>query len=191
MSLSSEAQALFDHAKNALPRWLTGSANAALEWLYGFTEEFAEIRAQGQDWLDITLIENASGIELDQHAKDRGTTRRENETDPALRIRLRAISDAATEPALIAGVDSILDGLGLGASGIVALRRDGAHFQLPGDSTAFLSRGYRIGHVGRPMAYIVILPYGTTEATANAVSEYLRQYGPAGFIYYVERRTSP
>lgn len=189
MPLSSEAQALFDHAKQSLPRWLTGAASAALEWMYGFTEIMDEVRVQGQDWLDITLLENAVGVELDQHAADRGTSRRVGETDAVLRERLRQITDALTEPALKAGVDAILAGLGTCA--IVCLRRDRGHFHTNGTCTAFFNRGYRMGNEGRPMAYIIILPFGSTEATANAVSEYLRQTGPAGYIYYVERRLVP
>ncbi len=192
MTLSSEEQALFDHAKHSLPRWLTGAASAALEWLYGFTAEFSEIRSQGQDWLDITLLENATGVELDQHAKDRGTSRRFGESDIALRARLRSVTDAVTEPALKATIDSMLDALGLDPCGFVSLRRDGSHFQLPGASSTFLSRGYRLANTaGRPMGYIVILPYGTTTDIANSISEYLRQYGPAGYIYFVEIRINP
>jgi len=115
MSLSSEAQALFDHARNAIPRWLTGAASAALEWLFAFTEIFDEVRAQGQDWLDITYIQNAVGAELDQHAADRGTSRRSGESDTILRDRLTNITDALTEPVLRAGVDSILTNLGKSA----------------------------------------------------------------------------
>lgn len=304
MPLSSEAQALFDHARNSLPRWLTGSALAALEWLYGFTEIFEEVRGQAKTWIDLTYLGTAAGAELDQHARDRGTTRRLGETDAVLRERLRNISDAVTEPALIDGVNKILAQNGDGmlaelivkdytvsgwnskiqayftvAAGpigfsygsdltltmvddgtdpaiiegnvegdpniiirfkagtttrsevetllnsgdliqviefsdspssvltaddifgpvnftyppcaVVTLRRDGAYCQTNGDCTAFMSRGYRIGHTGRPMAYIFILPYGTDAPTANAVAEYLRQYGPGGYIYYVERRLNP
>ena len=41
------------------------------------------------------------------------------------------------------------------------------------------------------MEYIVILPYGTTAAMGEAVGEYLRQYGPAGYGYMVEIRANP
>lgn len=286
MPLSSEAQSLFDHAKAAIPRWLTSAGSAALEWLFGFTEIMDEVRGQGQDWLDITLLENATGVELDQHASDRGTSRRAGESDAALRERLRNITDQLTEPALKAGVDAILEGnflahfqVGLYTdsgwttvleevgvddptsltltmvddgtnpptleedgnattihfdsgvttrldvenlitlessffgvltssdtplaamqagdvfedrhfylSGVVCLRRDRGHCQTDGACTAFASRGYRMANHQRPMAYIFILPFGTDEATVNAVIEYLRQNGPAGYIYYVERQ---
>lgn len=300
MSLSTEAQALFDHARNSLPRWLTGAPSAALEWLYGFTGVFDGVRVIGRAWLDLTYILKAIGAELDQHAADRGTSRRAGESDDALRYRLRQISDAVTEPAILAGVSAIIDGASVPAvldtnnyvttgwnsvlftaatynnvdpttqtygsrltlqtindgtnppsfayddttgavvirfaagvttyaavealmgisnnsvqvrtpstlvgvmqvgdvfgpkpfrsAGLVALRRDRGHMHTIGSCHAFLSRGYRMTGTGRPMAYIVILPYGTNTATANAVSEYLRQNGPAGYLYYVERRLNP
>lgn len=300
MPLSSEAQALFDHAKQSLPRWLTGGSSSALEWMYSFTEIFDDVRVQGQDWLDITLLDISTGVELDQHALDRGTSRRASETDAALRERLRQITDALTEPALFDGVDAILDGAGslaqfrvqaytssgwnsvfeandtivaggwqtgiylsvvnngtnpptatsvasadntrldvtinysagvttraalealvgptIGSfrlatasssgasvlvagdafsnkrfylSGLVSLRRDRGHFHTDGTCRAFFNRGYRMCNVDRPMGYIFILPFGTTAATANAVSEYLRKNGAGGFIYYAERRLIP
>jgi hypothetical protein len=293
MPLSSEAQSLFDHAWQSLPRWLTGAVVSAKEWLYAFTEIFDEIRAQGQDWKDITYLDNATGAELDQHAYDRGTSRRAGESDGTLRERLRQISDAVTQPALIRGVDAILDGAGLLArldvsshtttgwntvfevydslsaggwqtsasltmvedgthpptveesegqvtvhfdagvttrddvevlilndcstfnvysysaspssvlqagdaftanfvlSGFVNLRRDGAHMHVVGSSTAFMSRGYRMRSAARPMGYVFILPYPTNAPTANAIAEYLRQHGPGGYVYYVERRLTP
>lgn len=299
MPLSSEAQSLFDHARNALPRWLTGGVNAALEWLYGYTEIFDEVRSQGQDWVDVTLIGNAVGVELDQHAADRGTSRRANESDEVLRERLRTISDQVTEAAIQKSVDTILTAdefnaiaqvkipvdesnsdwdtvfrsLSFGGfdytlsviwddtlavptytetetavgwtieikfpttapttvadietlvgsestlievfiaganpayvlqdvfdefvnyrftiSGFVNLRRDRGHMHTNGVTTSFLGRGYRMCNINRPMGYIVILPFGTTAASANAISEYLRQNGPAGFVYIVERRLTP
>ena len=191
MALSSEDQALFDHAKQSLPRWLTSGVGAALEWLYGFVAEFSPVRTQGQAWVDITYISNATGVELDQHARDRGTSRRSGESDAALQTRLQQIDDAVTQPALMAGVNAILAAAGYGTCAFVNLRRDRAHCHTVGSSTAFVGRGYRVTRNGRPMAYIVILPYPTNAATGNAVAEYLRQFGPAGFIAYVERRINP
>lgn len=301
MPLSSEAQSLFDHARNSLPRWLTGAASSVLEWLYGFTEIFDEVRAQGQDWLDISYILNATGVELDQHAADRGTSRRAGESDATLQQRLRSVEDSVTEPTLWDSVDKILDhthqaylqvqdytvsgwntllyvadsyvagnggpfstltmvddntnpatlvetpdlsiqplgtmihsvvhyksgtttraqfealfstsqvfyvgtasasgGTALTAgdaftikrahlAGMVALRRDRGHFQIPTKGHAFMSRGYRMTNANRPMAYIFICPYGTTAAEANAIREYLRQNGPAGYLYYIEIRAN-
>lgn len=193
MPLSSEQQSLFDHARQALPRWLTRGKNAVLEWLHAYTQIFDSVRTQGQEWLDITYLDNATGAALDQHAFDRGTTRRENEDDDTLRERLRNITDAVTEPALKAAVDTILDANGLGESAWLVIRRDRAFCQSVAASNAtesFASRGYRAGSQ-TPMGYLVILPYGTTDAIGHAVEEYLRQYGPAGYYYIVEIRGVP
>jgi hypothetical protein len=191
MPLTPEQQALFDHARQALPRWLTRGRTTALEWLHAFTQIFDSARTQGQEWLDITYLDNATGAELDQHALDRGTSRRVNESDDTLRERLRNITDAVTEPALKTQVDAVLAASALGESHWVNIRRDRAHCQLQGSSTSFVSRGYRAGSTEGPWGYIVILPYGTTAAMGEAVQEYLRQYGPGGFVYYVEIRANP
>lgn len=129
MPLSAEQQALFDHARRALPRWLTRGKTAVLEWLHAYTQTFDSVRAQGQDWLDITYLDNATGAELDQHALDRGTFRRDGEDDDTLRERIRNITDVVTVPALKSGVDALLAASALGPSNWVVLRRDRAHFQ--------------------------------------------------------------
>jgi hypothetical protein len=194
MALTAEQQALFDHARRSLPRWLTRGKTAVLEWLHAFTQTFDTIRAQGQDWLDITFFDNATGAELDQHALDRGTTRRSGESDATLRERLRNITDVVTEPALKTAIDALLAASSLGTCAFVVLRRDKAFCEAVSAvdaNEAFLSRGYRITHSGLPMSYVVILPYGTTTVMGEAVEEYLRQYGPAGFEYIVEIRANP
>lgn len=191
MALSAEAQALFDHARRSLPRWLTRGKNAALEWLYAFTEIFDLTRQQGQDWLDISYLEYASGAELDQHAADRGTSRRANEDDATLRERLRNVTDAITLPALKSAIDATLAANGITGAAIFSLRPNRAHCQVVGDSTAFMSRGYRMANINRPMAYIVILPYGTSAAIGEAIAELCRLLGPAGYIAYVEIRANP
>ncbi|HEY6018963.1 MAG TPA: hypothetical protein VIY48_03445, partial [Candidatus Paceibacterota bacterium] len=75
------------------------------------------------------------------------------------------------------------------------LRRDAAHASR---HDAMLSRGMRVGAkffagvdpltgvAGTPMIYIVILPTGTSSTVQKAITEYLRQYGPAGYAYVIE-----
>jgi hypothetical protein len=191
MPLSSEAQALFDHARNSVPRWLTRGKNTVLEWLYGFTEIFDSARVQAQSWLDLTYILQSFGTNLDQHAKDRGITRRAGESDLALQQRIIQVSDAVTQPALEANINAILAANGLGPCSIVNLRRDKGHYHTTGSSRMFYGRGYRMSYPGRPLGYIVILPYGTTSAIGSGVNDYLRQFGPAGFNHYVEVRAIP
>lgn len=108
MALTTQAQALFDQARNSIPRWLTSGRNAALEWLYGFAEIFEPIVTLAEDYLSGTYIDTASGRWLDQHARDRDTTRRVDETDATLRERLRSLEDMITDPALQMGINTIL-----------------------------------------------------------------------------------
>lgn len=68
---------------------------------------------------------------------------------------------------------------------------------------AYLSRGYRMTRhfttdpalVDLPRrgaaGFVVILPYGTTEATASGVREALRAKKAGGIVAYVERRANP
>lgn len=194
MPLSTEQQSLFDHAKSALPRLLFGAIASAREWLYAYAVLFDAVRSQGAAWLDQTFIATATGRFLEQHAKDRGTSRRASESDATLRSRLYQVEDALTDPAIKIGVNAILAAAGVaGTCAIVDLRRDKAFLSPvpPTTTRAFLSRGYRMSYANRPMGYVVILPYGTTAQTANAVSEYLRQFGPAGYYAIVERRLNP
>ena len=182
-------QALFDHVQKSLPRWLTEGKTTALEWLYAYRDIFVAVKSQGLYWLNMTFIDTAVGPELNQHALDRGTSRRLNEPDPALRLRLKSVVDVVTEPALKASVNAILAANGLTPCGWFTLRRDMIHLSRTNNNNC--DRGFRIGHGGQPMAYVVILPYGTTVAIAKSITEYLRQFGPAGFTSIVEVRGVP
>lgn len=191
MPLSFEAQGLFDHARRSLPRWLTKGKTTALEWLYAYVAIFDPTFLQGQEWHSLTKFQVAHGSYLDQHAIDRGTSRRLGESDTALRSRLRNITDALTIPALKTAIDQLLATSGLGACTLLGLRANRAHFQAVGSSSAFLSRGYRMTFADRPMTYVVILPYPATAAIGKSVEELLRLLGPAGYISLVEIRQVP
>lgn len=108
MALTSAAQALFDHARNSLPRWVTSGKNSALEWLYAFGEIYEAVHIQATEYLAGIFLNTATGRWLDQHARDRDTTRRVDETDTVLRERLRQIEDSITDPALQAGINAII-----------------------------------------------------------------------------------
>lgn len=56
---------------------------------------------------------------------------------------------------------------------------------------AYFSRGYRMGSSTRPSSFIVILPFGTSEAVAASVSEAVRQTKAGGLGHIVERRANP
>jgi hypothetical protein len=108
MPLSTEEQALFDHARASVPRWLTTGKTAVLEWLHGFVKIFDPVRALAQVYLDGIYLDSATGRWLDAHARDRDTTRREDETDAVLRERIRQVEDAVTDLALQHGINTII-----------------------------------------------------------------------------------
>lgn len=62
---------------------------------------------------------------------------------------------------------------------------------ISGHGKAFLSRGFRYTHSGKPQAFILILPYGSTAGTLASVAEMLRQKKAAGIVAIVERRLNP
>lgn len=293
MPLSNEEQALFDHARNALPRWLTTGKTTVLEWLYAFVAIFESVRGLATEYLEGVFLSTASGRWLDQHARDHDTIRLVGETDADLRSRIRLVDDAITDPVLQDGVNAILgvsitivapgtitlydavngatgtvtlaattytfaqlttliraslppgwsfkfvnararfnainattsatvpfdvtfsstgirDSLGFtatgnavawdvttdgyyesdvlipGACGIIHLRRQRGHFQTTGNSRSFLNRGYRMTNAAQPMTYVVQLPVYADATEKAAVEEYLRLFGPAGFLYIVE-----
>jgi hypothetical protein len=202
MSYTPDEQNLYDHARSSLPRWLFQLSAAAEEWMGAFVKIFAESKVQIDSFRSQTYLLEATGIWLDQHARDRGTSRRDGEDDDTLRARLRIVDDAQTVPAIKAAALAVLEGAGVtvptGYPAVVELRRDRAFFNTltsNGRRAAYLSRGYRMTW-GRWLPYhaqefVVILPYGTDEATAAAVAEVVRKKKAAGFGYYVERRVNP
>lgn len=194
MALNATEQSYYDHAKRSLPRFLFANPNAAQEMMGAFAVLAGALHDQIAEWLSFSFVQTATGVWLDQHARDRGTTRREDETDETLRARLATLEDAITQPVLLSHINDILVGSGYPATAaMVELRRDKAYMSTDGvdESMAFLSRGYRMAGPGRPYRIIVILPYDTDEATAAAVDEYLRKAKAAGFAHTVERRLSP
>jgi hypothetical protein len=295
MPLSAEQQALYDHGKAALPRFLFVSESAAYEWLYQSTMIMDRVREYVDEMLASTFLEEADTRALNLHAKERGTTRRVDETNAALVERLRTPEDALTEDALLLRIRAIVVAAGVSSpqAALVNLRRDRAHAhatipneaitvstgtfscedennppavvtvtggtytaaalhamidpQLPADwvlnvkrgrleflyplsvfsiawnsltlrnelgftadavdwnppqpytgnqvwrpiMRLFASRGYRVTNANRPQGYVVILPYGTSSATRLSVEEYLRLYGPGGYVFYTEVRANP
>lgn len=194
MALTATEQSYYDHAKRSLPRFLFASSSAPQEIFGGYAVMVGAFHTQVDEWLSFTFVRTATGIWLDQHARDRGTTRRVDESDATLQARLSTLEDVVTRPALLAHVNDILIGSGYpGTAAMVELRRDKGFVAstAAGESMAFASRGYRAGNSGRPHRFIVILPYDTDEATGAAVDEYLRQAKAAGYAHSVERRLNP
>lgn len=274
-AFSSQEQELFDWLKSSIPRWFFQDDASAGEIWGATVKSLQDVRAQVDDWLTAVFILTAEDIWLNQHARDRGTSRQSGETDAVLRDRLRTIDDAVTPSAIAGAVDAILAASGVaGTSALVELRRDKAYFatrvspsgtgdsftksgttvtltdaghtfagtevglpitivgassggnngtfaildvtgdhsityanasgvaeayagawkvesDLDGRKVAYLSRGYRMSGSGRPSTMIVILPFGTTEATRLGVAEGLRLKKAGGFKALVERRVNP
>ncbi len=192
MALSATEQGYYDHAKQALPRFLFQYGSAPQDILGAFATMFGAVHDQTDEYLLQAYIQTATGIWLDQHAKDYGTTRRVSETDATLRSRLGTIRNVVVPALLLAQIATMLEIDGVeGTAVMVETRRDKAFFSdaTPGGTRAFMSRGYRMGGT-RPYSFVVILPYPTTSATAAAVYEFLRLAKAGGFKHVVERRTS-
>jgi hypothetical protein len=196
--LSAREQMLFDAAKKALPAWLFEDESVQ-EMIAGFAKQFAPVWDAAELRVQSTFIGTASTEALNQHAKDRGTRRQGSETDPALTARLRYQDDAVTPAAIKTVARNGLEADGVtipaGYPGLVELRRDRAFFQEDagtGRKLAYFSRGYRMAGTTREATkIIVILPFGTSAATAQSIAEALRQKKAGGVAVIVERRQSP
>lgn len=130
MALTTEEQKFFDFAKNALPAWIPDGD----EFLMGAAKMFGSVKTTIDYLFGQTLIGNAVGPTattpdwLNQHARDRGTSRVFGEDNPTLRDRLRKVADALTRAVLYTSINSILTAGGItDPCGIVELPRDGAH----------------------------------------------------------------
>ncbi len=139
MALTAEGQKLLDFALAALPTWFKDSARS-----FEFTGAAAKINENTHAlityWFEQALITQADGPTavdpdwLNQHAKDRGTSRQLGETDAALAERLKNTPDALTRPTILSAAQSIIDAEAIiGSVVMVELRRDRAHF---GDFTS-------------------------------------------------------
>lgn len=131
-ALTPQEQLLFDAAKKALPRFLFEEDPSVQEILAAFAKVFALAWDQVALYIDGTRIGTADPTQLDQHAADRGTRRRLNETDESLRARLRFLEDQVTPGAVTAAATRIMEGalvtIPAGYPGLVELRRDRAFF---------------------------------------------------------------
>jgi hypothetical protein len=129
MALDSQEQDFMDFALAALPRWMRSDD----VFLRGAAKMFGQVRAQSDYWFGQTLISDATGPTtgqpdwLNQHARDRGTSRQNGESDQALRQRIRNVPDALTRDSLLAAANAILASESIsGTVAMVELPRDGA-----------------------------------------------------------------
>lgn len=128
MALDPEEQELLDVANASLPPWFRGNARAQ-EDAGMAAKTIGAAKKQIGSWFGQSLVKNAEGIWLEEHAKDRGSGKQEGESTAALRDRLRNIPDAITVEAILNAVQGILDADGVaGTISMVELPRDGAFF---------------------------------------------------------------
>lgn len=129
MALTDDEKELLEFGLNAVPSWVRPDDPT----LAAAAKQMGAARRQADYWYSQTLIGQATGSDgvqpdwLSQHARDRGTARQANETDPALRARLRTVEGALTVGSMIDAAQRILDAQGVAGSAlIVELPRDGA-----------------------------------------------------------------
>lgn len=137
--LTAEEQKLRDFGAAVLPSWATKTV-VYDELLTAFAAIFDRARRQLDFQFDQSYIMRAEGVDaggpdfLDALALDLGTARTADESQQALRTRLREVEGAVTRPALLAAIDALLAQAGVvGTSAALELLRDKGHF---GDYTA-------------------------------------------------------
>lgn len=131
MALTAQEQKYLDFALAALPGWVRPTD----EFLNGAAKMFGSVDAMIDYLFSQALIRQANGATsttpdwLNQHARDRGTSRQAGESDPVLRERIRNVPDALTRAALLAAADAILAAdLIVGSAAMVELARDAGHW---------------------------------------------------------------
>lgn len=129
MALTDDEEELRQFGLKAVPSWVRPDDPT----FAAAAKQIGAARRQADYWYSQTLIGQATGSDgvqpdwLNQHAKDRGTSRQANETDAGLRARLRTVEPALTVQSLIDAAQAILDAASIGGSAlIVELPRDGA-----------------------------------------------------------------
>jgi len=177
-TLSSDEQELYDVAAGALPRWLFQD-NTPQDLIGEFAKVMQMSRAQAQTWLNMAYIKQATDFWLDQHARDRGTSRRLNEDDADLQTRLRSYQDTVTAPAIQIAVNAALLASGIATScRIWESRRDQAYFHAT-TNKAFFTRGWRYGLTNHN-SIIVVLPSNVTSSVYASIQQLVRQIAAGG-----------
>ncbi|HSR79110.1 MAG TPA: hypothetical protein VLN57_21230 [Xanthobacteraceae bacterium] len=172
-TLTTAEQELLDFATGALPSWVRSPD----EVLASAAKTIAMARAQGDYLFSQALITQATGATattpdwLDQHARDRGTSRQAGETDPMLQQRLRVIPDAITRQAILDAANAILAAAGVaGSAALLELPRDAAWL---GTYTALTGTGGTFVQVGTiskftPTALWTVPPFQAANVTPQA-----------------------
>lgn len=171
MALTSEEQKLYDFAKGALPAWVKRQD----EFLTAAAKMFGSVRTMTDYLFGQALITTATGPGagtpdwLNQHARDRGTSRQAGEGDLPLQQRLRVVPDALTRQALLDAANAILAAAGVvGTAALLELPRDGAW---AGTYQAMTGVGGTIAQIGTTSKFQpVTLPWAVPPYTAPSVA---------------------
>lgn len=184
----TSAEELYQIARASLPGWFFGPKEVAQ--LLAASELLADIFDHVKARVAGTYILEATSEWLEQHAKDRGTRRQASETDVALAERLRFAEDAVTPDSLVVAANRILTAAGITTSAAISELRQSSRLFM--SRSRGLARGWRMGLSGPAgNKIIVILPYGTTAGTANAIAEAVRLRKAAGVTVVIEIRGVP
>lgn len=134
--------------RDALPQWVKDRD----EFLLASAQVMTAVQTQTEYLFKQTLITTADGPTADapdwlqQHARDRGTSRQVGESNAALAQRLRTIPDALTRQALLDAANAALATAGVaGSAALLELPRDGAFY---GSYTALTGTGGAFTQVG-------------------------------------------
>lgn len=196
---------LLEHGRTSVPEILTSESERQVEVLEAYAVMMGWAAAIDDHRVRQTFILKATGTFLDAHAKDRNQRRTADESDDALRQRLRQYPDAVTAPAILAAVQAILDSLqpGLGTISMVQLPRDGL-FLLDTPSAAEDAAGFGFLSAPRtadqaltegfgfrwddtpPPHFILMLPSGTSTAAQAAIDATAELLKAAGVKHDVE-----
>lgn len=142
MSLTAEEQDLFDLAQRALPSWYA-PPDAINEQLYAKAKIMGQAEAVDRDWLTkqafILTAEGPTSTTPDwlgEHARGRGTSRQNGESDAALQARLRTFTEAITPGGLLATAQAAFVAAGgVGTAVMLELPKDQAFMQVNAPQT--------------------------------------------------------
>ncbi len=126
-SITSED--FYKFGRDALPQWVKERD----EFLLSSARVMESVQEGSEYLFSQALITQATGATattpdwLQQHARDRGTSRQSGESDVALQQRLRTIPDALTRQALLDAANVVLAADGIaGTAALLELPRDSA-----------------------------------------------------------------
>ncbi len=128
-SFNEDQSSLYQVAKAALPPEFFQNGQDSQELPSAFAVEMAAAKASIDTDYHRSMILDSTGIWLDQHARDRGTTRQANESNVQLRQRLRSFNPSVTLSALTGAIGAFVTGSDVtGTVGYVELRKSRAFF---------------------------------------------------------------